>query len=104
MSPIMISEKEMSPLRTPFIYLKNYYFFQLVENLLSALFFFKIYRYENQLENFCKFMDPLLDSAPPESLQGLSSFKDRFNNRMHKSAFWACCLRQAMTLGQKDIV
>ncbi|KAB1214575.1 Pyridine nucleotide-disulfide oxidoreductase domain-containing protein 2 [Morella rubra] len=61
-------------------------------------------RYENQLENFCKFMDPLLDSAPPESLQGLSSFKDRFNNRMHKSAFWACCLRQAMTLGQKDIV
>uniref|UniRef100_A0A2N9EP53 Pyridine nucleotide-disulfide oxidoreductase domain-containing protein 2 n=1 Tax=Fagus sylvatica TaxID=28930 RepID=A0A2N9EP53_FAGSY len=26
-------------------------------------------RYEHQLENFCKFLDPLLDSAPPESLQ-----------------------------------
>lgn len=27
MSPIMISEKEMSAVRTPFIYLKNYYSF-----------------------------------------------------------------------------
>ncbi|XP_041009134.1 pyridine nucleotide-disulfide oxidoreductase domain-containing protein 2 [Juglans microcarpa x Juglans regia] len=61
-------------------------------------------RYENQLENFCKFMDPLLDSAPPESLQGVFSLKDQLKNRMHKSAFWARFLRQAMTLGQKDIV
>ncbi|KAM4118154.1 hypothetical protein ACB094_02G179200 [Castanea mollissima] len=61
-------------------------------------------RYENQLENFCKFMDPLLDSAPPESLQGVSSFKDRFKNGIQKSSFWAHCLRQAITLGQKDMV
>lgn len=63
-----------------------------------------IYRYENQLENFCKFMDPLLDSVPPESLQGVSSFKDRFKNGIQKSSFWAHCLRQAITLGQKDMV
>ncbi|XP_062149257.1 uncharacterized protein LOC133857897 isoform X1 [Alnus glutinosa] len=61
-------------------------------------------RYENQLEKFCKFMDPLLDSAPPESLQGESSFKDQFKNRMHRSAFWARCLRQAVALGQKDMM
>ncbi|GMY11527.1 pyridine nucleotide-disulfide oxidoreductase domain-containing protein 2-like [Fagus crenata] len=61
-------------------------------------------RYEHQLENFCKFLDPLLDSAPPESLQGVTSFKDRFKNKTHKSAFWARFLRQAITLGQKDMV
>ncbi|KAG2724826.1 hypothetical protein I3760_01G036200 [Carya illinoinensis] len=61
-------------------------------------------RYENQLETFCKFMDPLLDSAPPESLQGVFSLKNQLKDRMHKSAFWARFLRQAMTLGQKDIV
>ncbi|XP_065625532.1 uncharacterized protein LOC111998842 isoform X3 [Quercus suber] len=61
-------------------------------------------RYENQLENFCKFMDPLLNSAPPESLQGFSSLKDRFKNGIQKSSFWAHCLRQAINLGQKDMV
>ncbi|EXC35486.1 hypothetical protein L484_026793 [Morus notabilis] len=45
-------------------------------------------RYENQLENFCKFMDPLIDSPPPESLQYISSFSDRFKDRIHKSVFW----------------
>ncbi|KAM7275113.1 hypothetical protein ACFE04_016979 [Oxalis oulophora] len=34
---------------------------------------------EQQLEKFCEFMDPLLDSAPPESSssQGMTSFSDR---------------------------
>ncbi|KAL5557288.1 hypothetical protein UlMin_039524, partial [Ulmus minor] len=61
-------------------------------------------RYENQLENFCKFMDPLLDSPPPESSQRDSSFKDRFKDKIHKSAFWTQLLRQAASLGQKDMV
>ncbi|GLU13724.1 hypothetical protein SLE2022_303400 [Rubroshorea leprosula] len=61
-------------------------------------------RYENQLENFCKFMDPLLDSPTPESLQGISSVKDRFQDKISKSAFWARLLRQAISLGQKDMV
>ncbi|KAL6273946.1 hypothetical protein ACE6H2_024638 [Prunus campanulata] len=63
-------------------------------------------RYENQLEKFCEFMDPLLDSAPPESLQCESSCSvgDRIKNKMHNSMFWARCLRQAATLGQKDMV
>ncbi|KDP39472.1 hypothetical protein JCGZ_05153 [Jatropha curcas] len=61
-------------------------------------------RYENQLENFCKFMDPLLDSPPPESLQNVASFNDRLKDKIQKSAFWARCLRQAFTLGQKDMV
>ncbi|RVW51843.1 Pyridine nucleotide-disulfide oxidoreductase domain-containing protein 2 [Vitis vinifera] len=45
-------------------------------------------RYENQLENFCKLMDPLLDSPPPETMQGLSSFNDRIKNNVRKSVFW----------------
>ncbi|KAF5752978.1 pyridine nucleotide-disulfide oxidoreductase domain-containing protein 2 [Tripterygium wilfordii] len=61
-------------------------------------------RYENQLENFCKFMDPLLDLPPPESLQAVSSFNDRFKDKIHKSAFWAHCLRQALSMGQKDML
>ncbi|XP_062010843.1 uncharacterized protein LOC133727254 [Rosa rugosa] len=63
-------------------------------------------RYENQLEKFCQFMDPLLDSAPPESSQGASSatFGDRLKDKMHKSMFWAQLLRQAAVLGQKDMV
>ncbi|KAF3439341.1 hypothetical protein FNV43_RR17618 [Rhamnella rubrinervis] len=61
-------------------------------------------RYENQLESFCKFMDPLLDSPPPESLQYDSSFNDRFKDKLHKSAFWSRLLRQTVSLGQKDMV
>nr|GEX53754.1 pyridine nucleotide-disulfide oxidoreductase domain-containing protein 2 [Tanacetum cinerariifolium] len=34
-------------------------------------------RYEKQLESFCKFMDPLIDSSPPEAHQGVSSFNSR---------------------------
>lgn len=49
-------------------------------------------------------MDTLLDAAPPESLQGDSSFNDKLSNKLHKSAFWARCLRQAASLGQKDMV
>ncbi|GKE19611.1 hypothetical protein Tco_1427188, partial [Tanacetum coccineum] len=30
--------------------------------------------YEKQLESFCKFMDPLIDSSPPEAHQSASSF------------------------------
>ncbi|XP_031255050.1 pyridine nucleotide-disulfide oxidoreductase domain-containing protein 2-like [Pistacia vera] len=62
------------------------------------------HRYEDQLERFCKFMDPLLDSAPPELLQGISSFNDRLKNKIHNSAFWARCLRQAFSMRQKDMV
>ncbi|GLT80014.1 hypothetical protein SLA2020_514770 [Shorea laevis] len=61
-------------------------------------------RYENQLENFCKFMDPLLDSPTPESLQGIPSVEDRFQDKISRSAFWARLLRQAISLGQKDMV
>lgn len=61
-------------------------------------------RYENQLEKFCEFMYPLLDSPPPETLQGDSSFRGRMKNKIQKSDFWAHCLRQAMSLGQKEMV
>ncbi|GAB4849153.1 hypothetical protein Ancab_003961 [Ancistrocladus abbreviatus] len=61
-------------------------------------------RYESQLESFCKFLDPVLDSPTPESFQGPSSFNDRMKNTLNKSVFWACCLRRAASLGQKDMV
>ncbi|MCL7038928.1 hypothetical protein MKW94_025707 [Papaver nudicaule] len=62
-------------------------------------------RYENQLLKFCNFMDLLLDSPTPESLHGdRSSFAERLKNKMQKSAFWSRCLREAMSMGQKDMV
>ncbi|XP_022892659.1 pyridine nucleotide-disulfide oxidoreductase domain-containing protein 2-like isoform X1 [Olea europaea var. sylvestris] len=61
-------------------------------------------RYENPLENFCKFMDPLLDSSPPETLQRISSFNARMKSKLQKSVFWAHCLRRALVMGQKQIV
>ncbi|KAK8673219.1 hypothetical protein V6N13_111568 [Hibiscus sabdariffa] len=61
-------------------------------------------RYESQLERFCKLMDPLLDSSPPESSQGISSLQDRLKNKVHNSVFWTRLLHQAASLGQKDMV
>lgn len=61
-------------------------------------------RYENQLEKFCEFMDPLLDLPTPETLQHVASLSARMKNKLQKSEFWAHCLRQAISLGQKDMV
>ncbi|KAK6932102.1 hypothetical protein RJ641_001726, partial [Dillenia turbinata] len=58
-------------------------------------------RYEKQLEKFCKLLDPLLDSPPPENLRSVSSFNDSFKDKLHKLAFWANTLRHALSLGQK---
>ncbi|XP_042478846.1 pyridine nucleotide-disulfide oxidoreductase domain-containing protein 2 isoform X2 [Macadamia integrifolia] len=61
-------------------------------------------RYENQLQNFCKFMDSLLDSPTPETVHEVLSFTDQMRDKLQKSAFWAHCLQQALALGQKDMV
>ncbi|XP_054825057.1 uncharacterized protein LOC129322728 isoform X2 [Prosopis cineraria] len=60
-------------------------------------------RYEKQLESFCKFMDLVLDSAPPESLQRKTSFNEQMKNKIQNSVFWANFLRQAASSGQKDM-
>ncbi|KAK1276285.1 hypothetical protein QJS04_geneDACA003725 [Acorus gramineus] len=60
--------------------------------------------YEKQLQKFCDFMDPLLDSPTPESSHGAPSFIDQAKDNLHKSVFWARCLQQAFVLGQKDMV
>ncbi|ESR38912.1 Amino oxidase domain-containing protein [Citrus sinensis] len=61
-------------------------------------------RYENELSKFCKIMDFLLDSPPPEALHGDLSFHDLLRDKMQKSVFWARCLRHVLSLGQKDLV
>ncbi|CAN1809974.1 Pyridine nucleotide-disulfide oxidoreductase domain-containing protein 2 [Linum perenne] len=61
-------------------------------------------RYEKQLEEFCKFLDPILDSIPPESLHGVSSLSGRFKDQKHKLDFWVPLFRRAISLGQKDLV
>ncbi|KAL8152065.1 hypothetical protein V2J09_021873 [Rumex salicifolius] len=61
-------------------------------------------RYEDQLESFCKFLEPVFDSAPPESSQGHLSLIDRGKNKLNRLAFWQQCLRRAASLGQKDMV
>ncbi|KAG8383991.1 hypothetical protein BUALT_Bualt04G0071300 [Buddleja alternifolia] len=61
-------------------------------------------RYENLLENFCKFMDPLLDSSPPEKTQDISSFNARMKDNLKKSVFWANLLQRAVAMGQKELL
>lgn len=61
-------------------------------------------RYENQLLKYCNFMDFFLDSPPPETFPNFSSFNGRLRNKLEKSAFWATCLRHALSMGQNDMV
>ncbi|KMT09400.1 hypothetical protein BVRB_6g128780 isoform C [Beta vulgaris subsp. vulgaris] len=61
-------------------------------------------RYESQLESFCKFLDPILDSPTPENIEGASSFGDKMKNKLYRSSFWSGCLHRAVSLGQKDMV
>ncbi|KAL9461582.1 hypothetical protein AB3S75_004554 [Citrus x aurantiifolia] len=61
-------------------------------------------RFEDQLDKFSQFVDLLFDSSPPELLQGSSSYSHQFKNKIRNLAFWAHCLRRAISLGQKDLV
>ncbi|PIN07087.1 Phytoene desaturase [Handroanthus impetiginosus] len=61
-------------------------------------------RYENLLEAFCKFMDPLLDSCPPEKLPENSSFNARMKDNVQKSIFWGNLLQRAVAMGQKELL
>ncbi|OAY80989.1 Pyridine nucleotide-disulfide oxidoreductase domain-containing protein 2 [Ananas comosus] len=61
-------------------------------------------RYEKQLEKFCKFMDFLLDSPPPEIRHEAPSVVDGMKDMLHKSAFWSRCLQHVLSLGQKDMM
>ncbi|CAM0147205.1 unnamed protein product [Urochloa decumbens] len=62
-------------------------------------------RYEEQLEKFCKLMDFVIDSAPPEIRQEFhASMVDRMKDRVDKSAFWGGLLRHAIQQGQKNMV
>ncbi|CAN0861870.1 Pyridine nucleotide-disulfide oxidoreductase domain-containing protein 2 [Linum grandiflorum] len=63
-----------------------------------------VIKYEKKLEQFCKFLDPLLDSIPPESLHGLSSLSRRIKDQKQKLDFWFPFIRRALSLGQKDLV
>lgn len=63
-----------------------------------------LYRYESQLQNFCKLMDHLLDSSPPEKLHGHSSFNARMKNNLTKSVFWGNLLQKAVGMGQKEFL
>ncbi|KAH0971239.1 hypothetical protein GBA52_023395 [Prunus armeniaca] len=61
--------------------------------------------YENQLHRFQKFVDFVLDSRTPETFPWEhSSIYDGLRNKWHKSAFWARCLQQVLSLGQKDML
>ncbi|PWZ57626.1 Pyridine nucleotide-disulfide oxidoreductase domain-containing protein 2 [Zea mays] len=62
-------------------------------------------RYEEKLENFCKLMDFVIDSTPPELRQEAHfSMVDRMKHRVEKSAFWGHLLRHVMQQGQKNMV
>ncbi|KAL9158553.1 hypothetical protein ABFS82_08G076600 [Erythranthe guttata] len=61
-------------------------------------------KYENLLESFCKFMDPLMDSAPPEKMQRIASLKARMKDNLHKSVFWGHLMQRAVAMGQKELL
>ncbi|KAK4772146.1 hypothetical protein SAY86_013921 [Trapa natans] len=61
-------------------------------------------RYENQLDKFSSIMNFLLDSHPPEFQHEVPSFSDRMRSRVQKSVFWARCLRQILSMGQKNVM
>ncbi|KAI4298375.1 hypothetical protein L6164_031946 [Bauhinia variegata] len=62
------------------------------------------FRYEAQLQKFCKFTDFLLDSHAPETLHGSPSTVDWLRDKLQRSKFWTECLWQTLSLGQKGIV
>ncbi|KZV19023.1 pyridine nucleotide-disulfide oxidoreductase domain-containing protein 2 [Dorcoceras hygrometricum] len=55
-------------------------------------------------EAYPRFLDPLLDSSPPETLAEVSSFNARMENKLEKSVFWAHCLRRALAMGQQELL
>ncbi|KAJ4804342.1 Pyridine nucleotide-disulfide oxidoreductase domain-containing protein 2 [Rhynchospora pubera] len=61
-------------------------------------------RYEMQLEKFCKFMDFIIDSPPPEVVHDLPSLTDKMKDKVRKSVFWSHCLQHVYALGHKDMV
>ncbi|XP_011099613.1 pyridine nucleotide-disulfide oxidoreductase domain-containing protein 2 isoform X2 [Sesamum indicum] len=61
-------------------------------------------KYETLLEDFCKFIDPILDSSPPEKLQQISSLNVRMKDNLQKSIFWAHFLQRAVAMGQKELL
>ncbi|KAL0350349.1 UNVERIFIED_CONTAM: Pyridine nucleotide-disulfide oxidoreductase domain-containing protein 2 [Sesamum radiatum] len=61
-------------------------------------------KYETLLEDFCKFIDPILDSPPPEKLQEISSLNVRMKDNLQKSIFWAHLLQRAVAMGQKELL
>lgn len=68
------------------------------------IFIFWSVRYEKQLEKFCKFMDFLLDSPPPEIRHDAPSVVDGMKDKVQKSVFWSRCLQHVLSLGQKDMM
>ncbi|XP_037439042.1 pyridine nucleotide-disulfide oxidoreductase domain-containing protein 2-like [Triticum dicoccoides] len=62
-------------------------------------------RYEEQLEKFCKLMDFVIDSPPPELRQLYhASMVDRMKDKVDKSVFWSKLLGLVMQQGQQDMV
>lgn len=74
-------------------------------NRFVMINFFGLFRYERQLERFCDFVDTLLDSPTPEISRKCGAlFTHRVKDTIHKSVFWGRCFRNAVGLGQKDLV
>ncbi|BAT18220.1 uncharacterized protein [Oryza sativa Japonica Group] len=62
-------------------------------------------RYEEKLEKFCKLMDFVIDSPPPEMRHEYHlSMVDRMKDKVDKSVFWSKLLGIVMQQGQKDMV
>ncbi|KQJ85678.1 hypothetical protein BRADI_4g00950v3 [Brachypodium distachyon] len=62
-------------------------------------------RYEEQLEKYCKLMDFVIDSPPPELRQLYhASMVDRMKDKVDKSVFWSKLVGIVMQQGQKDMV
>ncbi|MCO5563317.1 hypothetical protein L7F22_016957 [Adiantum nelumboides] len=57
--------------------------------------------YEEMLEEFCKFLDPLMDEGPPESTGDQDSLIKRIRQGFSNMSFWSKFIPRCATLGQK---
>ncbi|KAF3791661.1 Pyridine nucleotide-disulfide oxidoreductase domain-containing protein 2 [Nymphaea thermarum] len=61
-------------------------------------------RYEEQLQNFVRLMEHLLDSTPPELRRDVPTFVDHMTDKLKKSLFWCHFLKKVFKLGYGDAV
>lgn len=60
--------------------------------------------YEEKLQRFCNFLDPLMDAVPPETAGYRSSVIGRLHDGFSQVSFWSKVLKRSAVLGRREMV